>query len=1053
MSNIKFSLQVNTLLDKNLNLKTAIQHYANTLAAILEKNDLPFFPYYTDHGIAHIEAVLQSASDLIPEEAWQVLTAEDAAVLIGATLLHDIAMLVQADGFLELIDENSRFQPVGWIKEELPWYELWQQYEREAKRFSDKKLAEIIGEQATQNWKFDGLPKDKSFWTENHKLIIGEFIRRHHTRLAHEIALNGFLGLDENSFPVLANDKGLGNLADLIGLTARSHGVSLRLCQDYLKQKYSKTLKPRGVAVLYPMALLRVADYLQMKCDRAPLVLLQLSKPTSPISRQEWAKHRAVISITEHDDPMGRMIEIDDKLSLETYLQLQELIAGLQREIDHATVVLSEVYGSRDNNLNKLTLKLRRVYSSLDDEPFRERLPYIPERTGFSVDPNLLSLLVKPLYGDVPNVGIRELMQNGMDAVRELETWCELHHKDLTTLDLPNLAENADVLIDYILDEHGSWLVRIQDRGIGMAHSTLQNYFLRAGASFRQSKEWQNDYVDDDGKTKVLKAGRFGIGAFAVFLLGQSFTLKTRHVNSDKNGGFTFTASANSQLIEIKRCPKLDIGTMIEVHLNDGAVERLKLNKETYQSPDSFAELVDWAAWQHPKVIQRVHSHNSNPVILSQRINAPIPNIQKAKPDNEWFKQNPKYSVIYPKGFDAVFWTFGLGLSCNGISIQPPNGRFPFLNRNFSEQTWAKYIGLNPPALAVVDSEANLPLTMQRYDLTDDSLPFVEELKHDIGLSIIANFLVCVPETWQALYQSNELQKYHPLVSDYGHKNLYQGSNEFIDKYFSFGLLRWCYSDDVVIPADPWFYSLLNKDKCFIYGCILPSGWMTNKLSRDSFKKEQLTEISIAEWNMVFSGSFPQNVNPKKATMFNELVESGVVALGDKIKGCSVHFSSRHFNPNEYEPSQANWILEGKKPNKSSSGLLSRFKSVDENANKPSIQRKHFSKTTGDIKPVLDLPDLLKRISAQMVEAETKDNRANFSEDDYIFYVAEIHTEPSQCEPESFLAKLWYDILGANPIPCDAEKRQALIEKGRAHPELKRHIEAWEMMKALDRKN
>lgn len=1025
MSNIKFPPRVNELLDKNIKLKTAIQHYANTLAVILEKNDLPFFPYYTDHGIAHIEAVLQSASDLIPEEARLVLTAEDAVVLIGATLLHDIAMLVQADGFLELIDENSRFQPVGWIKEELPWCELWQQYEREAKRFSDKKLAEIIGEEAVRRWKFDGLPKDKAFWIENDKLIIGEFIRRHHTRLAHEIAQHGFPGLTEGSFPILANDNEFKNLADLIGLTARSHGVSLRLCQDYLEQKYPKTLKPRGVAVLYPMALLRVADYLQMKCDRAPLVLLQLSKPTSPISRQEWAKHQAVISITEHDDPMGRMIEIDDKLSLETYLQLQELIAGLQRECDHATVVLSEVYGRCEKEkLNQLTLSLRRVYSSLDDEPFRKRLPYIPERTGFSVDPNLLSLLVKPLYGDVPGVGIRELMQNGMDAMRELETWCELHHKDLTTLDLPNLAENADVLIDYILDEHGDWLVRIQDRGIGMTHETLQNYFLRAGASFRQSKEWLDNYVDDEGKPKVLKAGRFGIGAFAVFLLGQSFTLKTRHVNSDKNGGFTLTASANSQLIEIKRCPKLNIGTMIEVHLDNRAIELLNLDGQDVYKPNRFNESVDWAAWKFPKVIQRVHSYNSNPIILPQRINAPIP---KTKPDDEWFKQNPEWSVIYPKGFNAVYWTFiGRYLSCNGISIQPPDGRFTFLNRNFSEQPWAKYIGLNLPALAVIDSEANLPLTIQRYDLTGESLPFSEELKHDIGLSIIANFLVCAPETWQTFYQANEVQKNHPLIRDYKQNDL-QMEFQTNNRYFDFGLLRWCYTYDAVMLADPWFYSLLSKNKCLVYGCISSSGDIVNHLSQDWFEKEQLAQFTIAEWNMSFiTGSNTNILLPK---IFNDLVESGIAALMHKIKGCSVHVISRFSHPDAHQL-QVNWIAED----------LFRVEKIG-------FQPIHYSRTTGDIRPELDLPDLLKKFTVPMFNEEPLYSAEGFKED-FIFYVAEIHTEPNQCEPESFLAKLWYEILGANPIPFDVKKRKKLIEKGRAHPELKRHIEAWETMKA-----
>ena len=37
-----------------------------------------------------------------------------------------------------------------------------------------------------------------------------------------------------------------------------------------------------GTAVLYPMALLRVADYLQIDRQRAPAVLLQLRSPKVP---------------------------------------------------------------------------------------------------------------------------------------------------------------------------------------------------------------------------------------------------------------------------------------------------------------------------------------------------------------------------------------------------------------------------------------------------------------------------------------------------------------------------------------------------------------------------------------------------------------------------------------------------------------------------------------------------------------------------------------------------------------------------------------------------
>ena len=70
----------------------------------------------------------------------------------------------------------------------------------------------------------------------------------------------------------------------------------------------------------------------------------------------------------------------------------------------------------------------------------------------------------------------------------------------------------------------------------------------------------------------------------------------------------------------------------------------------------------------------------------------------------------------------------------------------------------------------------------------------------------------------------------------------------------------------------------------------------------------------------------------------------------------------------------------------------------------------------------------------------------------YCRYIAEIETKPTNPQPETLLAKIWNECLGPNPIPFDPEARQALIEKGKQHPELKRHIEKWEEMKGTGSK-
>ena len=91
---------------------------------------------------------------------------------------------------------------------------------------------------------------------------------------------------------------------------------------------------------------------------------------------------------------------------------------------------------------------------------------------------------------------MRELIQNAVDAVREFRAYSCLH-KSSDALDLP--AQDADVLVKFDRDENGKWKVEVSDRGIGMSLQTLQNYFLKVGASYRQSNEWKKHFQDDSG--------------------------------------------------------------------------------------------------------------------------------------------------------------------------------------------------------------------------------------------------------------------------------------------------------------------------------------------------------------------------------------------------------------------------------------------------------------------------------------------------------------------------------------------------------------------------
>jgi molecular chaperone HtpG len=115
---------------------------SRAVGEILTDNKLPFFPNYTDHGARHITRLLDTIiTKLIPEEVFSQLTAADAAVIACAALLHDLAMHLREDGFLQLISGKSAHKPLPWFDvksgqrlADLPWVEEWIEFRSHIRR-------------------------------------------------------------------------------------------------------------------------------------------------------------------------------------------------------------------------------------------------------------------------------------------------------------------------------------------------------------------------------------------------------------------------------------------------------------------------------------------------------------------------------------------------------------------------------------------------------------------------------------------------------------------------------------------------------------------------------------------------------------------------------------------------------------------------------------------------------------------------------------------------------------------------------------------------------
>ena len=750
-STLQLPKRLGEKLSENQALEGAIKLNLTPFSNWFANSGVPFFPEYTDHGPQHVEGVLVSASSLITDEAWDILAPEDAAVLVLSVLLHDAGMHLSEDGFLELIDRKIKRELISGFADR-GWPALWEEFTAEAKRFDDRKLVNLFGDLGPALLR-SMKPAD---WSERDRKLIGEFVRRNHHRLAHEIALWGAPG---PGHPTVRDRLALvgidSEMVDLAGVVARSHGLPLRDCADYLLRKYGNKREVKNSHPVFLMTLVRIADYLQIDSERAHQEILKVKKLRSPISRREWNVHHAVLEIqTEHDDPELVRIRAkpDDVL---TFLRLKELLSQLQAEIDSSWATLGEVFGSSPR-LKSLGMTLRRVSSNIDDAAeFAKIVNYVPVRAAFEVaHAELLKLLIGPLYGNRPEIGVRELIQNSVDAVREL--WeLQKQRPVLRDIDLPE--QEVDVLIELYKDEENDWWLTCSDKGIGMTPEVVKDYFLKAGASYRHSEEWNKTFTDGDGTSKVLRSGRFGVGLMAAFLIGDEIKVTTRYATADT--GLEFSGRIHDEAIEMRNKMR-PVGTTVSIRLGEeqkrNVVDKTEEN-ELRGSGDwdkSWFAKSNWYFLSRPSIVRR------NKVLgLDLPANTELPPSRGELPAG-WRR------VIH-QDFEDIHWTYApmnYSVYSNGISVER---RIPFPIHSLPIQNGPRELFcFSVPTISVFDRDGRLPVNVVR-DRLEGALPFESELLEEVSKDFISFLLTTLPSTESESSRFYSLPNYHGLYRDF----------------------------------------------------------------------------------------------------------------------------------------------------------------------------------------------------------------------------------------------------------------------------------------------
>lgn len=569
-----------------------------------------YLKFYTVHDITHLDALWDVADTILSDRPeWVVksmnkntftLNPLEAFVLGGAFLLHDLGMSLKTyPGGMDQIkalpewritlsallapllgrapDEDDLNSPKSVISAAL---------ERPRGVIS---VQRAFGRLLQYRPGVSELRDAENLMTE---AICGHVLRIRHAQQAKSIATNGWTDQTTGTTVFWIEPPNLRlAIGEVIGDIAFSHHSSVADVEKEFKDRIEGAPGdpdlPQSwkIDTLKIAFLLRACDAAHLDARRAPHFRKMLVGPRG-VSARHWAFQAKLRKPTAsqgllHYQTSSRFAPNEAGawwLAYETLSmvdrELREVDAVLLKERSTQRLGTHGVAGVASPETLKQWLRTK------DWEPVDARVHVA----------NVQRLVRKlggwKLYGNHPDVVLRELIQNAVDAVvaRRL---AEGRPRDwgLVTVE----AGHHD-------DSRGrhSW-IRVKDNGLGMTKRVLTEVLLDFGESY-----WNTSlsFAENPGLagTGFSPTGKYGIGFFSVFMLGRRVTVHTRPAFA--TGGLVLEFKRGLSLPPILRSASEeeekslpDGGTTITVWLKSERKSVLAL-AESLESPESLGNLI-----------------------------------------------------------------------------------------------------------------------------------------------------------------------------------------------------------------------------------------------------------------------------------------------------------------------------------------------------------------------------------------------------------------------------------------------------------------------------
>ena len=515
-------------------------HIKNEVEKLLTHiGDYGIFVEYTKHDISHINEMLKMAEWIIPEKTKTVMTSAEWMMLVLAIYFHDMGMLVSKNEF-----EN---------KDKTKFLE-----------FKDEVYKCKFGK--------DYLAKVTNLGDDGELFLYQEYVRKEHAKRI-RMWISGDIDEDGKLAESIIKEiqKLLAPIDSLfkqdLALICESHHLdNLDDYDIYDTNKYYESSENAKVNMQYIAVILRTVDLLHITMDRTPAIEYNAFCPTDPVSVIEWQKQKAIRAIRPMNeyDTEGNIDKNAQQhtIAITAYFEEANQAEAFFALGDYLRYVKKELIKSYEVIQNSIKKKGTDDYlfpwNDIDESGIKTK-NFSKNLLKFELDQNsILQMLVgHTLYND-SSVVIRELVQNGLDAIKLQNTIENGNHQKIT---------KGKIEVEW---NSGDRILSFSDNGTGMTVFEIENYLLKVGTSKYSSQSFQKEYPE------FVSISRFGIGILTCFLVANDIEIITHSSDNGEANRIFFRNVDGKYLLKNVKKEELPVyikehGTIIKLHLRDDA--------------------------------------------------------------------------------------------------------------------------------------------------------------------------------------------------------------------------------------------------------------------------------------------------------------------------------------------------------------------------------------------------------------------------------------------------------------------------------------------------